>query len=239
MFRITREALVAAAGDLNTTLDLDPAIDTSKTEAELKTQIIEASTLLREGDKIADDTRKIIEACDRRNGAEESAPAKAKTASAAKPKKAQSDATAAAKAKPEKTGRVRSTTTLGQFSPIRAGSRIHTFVKLASEGKTVAQIAKSHGNPDHGETGIRWWLKQYLRRHHGIGTEIDAAGKVSFVLPEGKTLDDCVVVKKDKPKVGKTKATVGVKEPPAPKKTPAAAKKPASAKKSVAAKKSK
>lgn len=62
MTKITRSALVSAAKDLNKVLDLSPPIDVKLGVSELREQVTEAASLVKDSDSVEDDTRDLLEA---------------------------------------------------------------------------------------------------------------------------------------------------------------------------------
>jgi hypothetical protein len=217
---VARAALVDAAADLNKVLLLDPEIDVKLGVGELRENVVEAARLVSEGDALATSTRAVLAELDGSadtfaptddysatdKEAKKSAGAAEKKAAIAK-KRAEREAAQAAvkaeRAKP-KLGRFepkdklakapaapRAAPQVGEFKPIRRGSQIHKFVDMALSGRTLSDMAKIYG-PSRTEGDIRWWLCQYLRRHHGIGCRISDDRTVEFVFPAGKGLEDCI-----------------------------------------------
>lgn len=80
----------------------------------------------------------------------------------------------------------------GDFKPVRHGSRMHKFLVQASDGKTLGEIAKASDRVDFTEKDVKWWLVQYLRRHHGIAAVVNEDKTVTLTPPAGKNLADCV-----------------------------------------------
>jgi hypothetical protein len=221
---------VDAAKDMNKVLELSPSIDVKKGVKELRAEVVEAATLLKDKDggyftvdfhdvgqikdPISTETRaslraligtdadaeeddKVAETGDAASDADAPPAASVKKVDKAKEKtKGEPRAVAPASASNSKSSKTpREKPGLGEFKPIRHGSRIHTFVVMAQEGKTLDEMAKKSGNAKYVAKDIRWWMCQYLRRHHGIRGVVDDGGKVKLEFPAGKKLEDCVTEK--------------------------------------------
>ena len=196
---IKRGDLVDAAKDLNKVLDLDPAIDVSKSVEEIRRDLEEASRLLSEDDALEDNTRAVVAALRGKEEVEKAdAPAEKKAKGGGRPKGSKNKEKDAAAAAPKKAagaprGRPRESGpyTLGEFKPVREGTKYQELLKLVDAGKTVDQIATSYKV---GKTDILWYFRYPLRKH-GIDHRVSDDGKIEIVLPEGKTLADCVAAR--------------------------------------------
>ena len=197
---IKRGDLVDAAKDLNKVLDLDPAIDVSKSVEEIRRDLEEASRLLSEDDALEDNTRAVVAALRGKEEVEKAdAPAEKKAKGGGRPKGSKNkEKGAAAAAAPKKAagaprGRPRESGpyTLGEFKPVREGTKYQELLNLVDAGKTVDQIATSYKV---GKTDILWYFRYPLRKH-GIDHRVSDDGKIEIVLPEGKTLADCVAAR--------------------------------------------
>lgn len=189
MVTIARGALVDAAKDLNKVLELSPAIDVKKGVKELRADVLEAASLLKDKDPISKETRAALDALGRGGDEGEKGPEVSSAPKPAKAPKTEGEKASTAAPKPRKPHEAAN---LGEFKPIRHGSRMHKFAVMAHEGKTLDEIAAASGRADFAAKDVRWWLCQYLRRHHGIAGTVDDGGKVKLAFPAGKKLDDCV-----------------------------------------------
>ena len=101
---IKRGDLVDAAKDLNKVLDLDPAIDVSKSVEEIRRDLEEASRLLSEDDALEDNTRAVVAALRGKEEVEKvDAPAEKKAKGGGRPKGSKNkEKGAAAAAAPKK-----------------------------------------------------------------------------------------------------------------------------------------
>jgi len=195
---IKRGDLVDAAKDLNKVLDLDPAIDVSKSVEEIRRDLEEASRLLSEDDALEDNTRAVVAALRGKEEVEKAdAPAEKKAKGGGRPKGSKNkEKGAAAAAAPKKAAgapRARSAAgelRIGEFKPVRSGTSLHGIIEGASSGLPVSGIAdKLHLREDQ----IRHRLRHVLAPKHGIGFAEDASGSVSLVFPKGKGIADAVL----------------------------------------------
>lgn len=78
---------------------------------------------------------------------------------------------------------------VGEFKPVRKGSRLATIVDLLSGGTDLSKIATKCKFT---EKDSLWYLRYCLRRDHGIDFTVND-GIYTIELPPGKSAADCVV----------------------------------------------
>ena len=163
-----RAELVAAAKDLNVVLGCNPPIDVTKSVETIKEQLMSAGKLLNDDDKIEAVTRAVLdellgtpvgdgddegdpevetEVASENDGSvkeagEVQAGPKVTVASGGRPGRKPAVEKPAKVAKVAKAPRV-SKVAVGEFKPVRSGSRLHKYIKMANSGKTLEDIAKA------------------------------------------------------------------------------------------------
>ena len=207
-----RAELVAAAKDLNVVLCCDPPIDVTKSVETIKEQLMSAGKLLNDDDKIEAVTRAVLDELLGTPVGDGDGEVVTETLLAAGIEiegsveeagevQAEPKVTAASGGRPgrkpavEKPAKVKKVigatkTQIGEFKPVRRGSRLHKYVEMAGSGTTLAALAKV--GDKYTEKDVIWSFRYSLRRDHGIDFAISDTGKVSLVLPQGKSLVDCV-----------------------------------------------